>query len=94
MSEVKYATAESEMKEYTFFQNISAATKTLWVLIPLVLLIEVAMSLPLGIVSPDHPNHIVTYATGCGIASGSTWTSLSDEDVMCIMDSILSVIGK
>jgi hypothetical protein len=75
------------------WKKISAGTKTLWILVPLIVLFEICMTLPLGIVSPDHPMHIVTYCAPCGINNGALWSTLTKSDERCIQDGILTTLG-
>ncbi len=72
----------------------SGGLYTLWILIPLVLLIEVGVTLPLNVVHPDHELHINTICSGCNIDSQTLWSALNVDDVTCISDTILMEIGE
>jgi hypothetical protein len=70
------------------------STASLWVVVPLVLLIEYGITVPLGVVHPDHELHMVTFCTGCNADSDTAWGALAVSDITCISDAILSVIGE
>jgi hypothetical protein len=76
-------------------QKNHPAFTTLWILIPLIVLIEVAMSLGLLIIPPDHPIDMVYFCAGCNIDADVSFASLATSSAMaCIEDSILLVIGE
>jgi len=70
------------------------STVSLWVVVPLILLIEYGITAPLRVIHPDHALHMVTFCAGCGLNSLTAWSALNESDITCISDSILSEIGE
>jgi hypothetical protein len=68
--------------------------KTLWILIPLLILIEISITLPLENVHPDHELNIIYFCSGCNLNSGTLISSLNTADYSCIEASILGMIGE
>ena len=53
-----------------------------------------AITLPLGVVHPDHPLHIVSCCTNCGFAEDAAWSTLGASGEKCVEDTILTTIGE
>lgn len=70
------------------------STISLWVVVPLILLIEYGITAPLRVVHPDHALHMVSFCAGCGVNSLTAWSALNKGDITCISDSILSEVGE
>jgi hypothetical protein len=74
--------------------KVGRAAGTLWVVVPLIVLVEVAISLPLGTVSPDHPPRMAYYCTCCSLDSGDTLVGIAEDLESCIVDNILLMVGE
>jgi len=74
--------------------HLAKGVNTLWVLVPLVTLIEIAITLPLSTVHPDHPLHMAYYCTGCNTDVDTLVSALNDSEISCVSDAILLDIGE
>ena len=74
--------------------KVGRAVGTLWVVIPLIILIEIAMTLPLATVYPDHPMRMAYFCTACSLNGGDDIKTISDATRSCVVDNILLVIGE
>jgi len=79
---------------YNGFKKLAKGINTLWILIPLVALIEVAITLPLATVHPDHKLHLAYYCTGCNTNVDTLYSALVTSEKSCISDAILMDIGE
>ena len=74
--------------------KVGRAVGTLWVIVPLIILVEIALTLPLATVYPDHPMRMAYFCTACSLDGGDLFADLSDATKSCIVDQILLVIGE
>jgi len=79
---------------YNGYKKLAKGINTLWILIPLVGLIEVAITLPLATVHPDHELHLAYYCTGCNTNVDTLYSALVPSEKSCISDAILMDIGE
>ncbi len=66
---------------------------SMYYVVPIIVVIEVAITLPSTNVNPDHPLHLVSFCANCNIIADTVLSTLSDHEVECISDGILSEIG-
>ena len=76
--------------------------KTLFIVLPLIIIIELALNLSMDIIPPDHDVHIATYCATCGLTVGVSFSTFvpgatSDElraYAACMEDAMLLLIGE
>ena len=76
--------------------KVGRAAGTLWVVIPFVILCEMAITFPLEVINPDHPPRLAFFCTACSLDAGQDLTDLSvitTSVERCIKDQLLYVIG-
>ncbi len=61
--------------------------------VPIIVVIEVAITLPSTNVNPDHPLHMVSFCTNCNLLAGTLMSTLDDNALSCISDGVLSEVG-
>lgn len=74
--------------------KVGRAMGTLWVIVPLIILIEIAITMPLATVYPDHPMRMAYFCTACSLDGGDLLADISEATESCIIDQILLVFGE
>lgn len=76
--------------------------KTLFVILPLIILIELVLNLSMDIIPPDHDVHVSTYCATCGFNVGDNFsvfavgatTEYLKSVASCMEDAMLLLIGE
>ena len=112
-SKVKPMDIENEKEKEIKYISISnffdllkgiRTSKTLWLLLPFMVMIEIALNVTMLVVPPDHDVHFARYCAMCGINPGEniqnffTTNGYSPDEIeawkSCISDEVLQTSGE
>lgn len=90
----------------TFFNTLRRirTSRTLWLLLPFMVMVEIALNISMLVVPPDHDVHFARYCAMCGIDPGTniqdffTTNSYTSDEIKawnsCIADEVLTTSGE